>query len=243
MQTLSGSIASRVGEAHSLGASTIAALSLFAANVGVLLIYFVLDLTLYQLIVVYWWEALWIGLFSGLKLLVATLIGDPYENRWVDVSTGGGLLFTLFALAKSSGTFLAIVMLTGVAIVVANEGLTGTPGNDFVAAQVPVLIKCSLLFFVGHGLSFIINFLVLGEFRRARAGALLALPFKRASALLVTIAIAVTAIQAWPGVVSSTGFAATLITIKLAWDYFLHTRERRAFAARGMSHCEVRHVG
>ncbi len=232
MQTLSGSIGSQVGEAHQLGASAVAALSLFAANLGILLLYFVLDLTLYQLVVVYWWEALWIGLFSGLKLLVASLIGDPYENRWVEVSTGGGLLFTVFALAKSSGSFFALVALTGVAIVVAHESLTGTPGNDFVVAQLPVLMKCSLLFLVGHGLSFIINFLLLGEFRRARIGALLVLPFKRALALFATIALAVTAIQTQPGVMSSTVFAALLIAVKLAWDYFLHTRERRAFAAQ-----------
>ena len=96
--------------------------------------------------------------------------------------------------------------------------------------QLPLLLKCSLLFVAGHGLSFIINFLALGEFRRARFTTLLWLPFKRALALFVTIIAALTALQQWPGVLTHTSFAAILIVVKLSWDLFLHWRERRAFA-------------
>ena len=70
------------------GARALAALSLLAANVGFLALFIVFDLTLFELVVVYWLELLWIGLFSGLKLLTASLFGSPYENRWVDVSVG-----------------------------------------------------------------------------------------------------------------------------------------------------------
>ena len=125
-------------------------------------------------------------------------------------------------------------MITGIALVVANEGLTGTPGNDFVAEQGQLLLQCSLLFVVGHGLSFIINFVVLGEFRHARFGTLLWLPFKRALALFVTIAGALTVMQTWPGIFTYTSFAVLLIAVKLAWDWFLHSRERRSFSTRGV---------
>lgn len=230
MQTISGNLALRFGQGAGLGPGAIAALSLFAANVGMLLLFFVLDLTLFQLIVVYWWEALWIGLFSGLKLLTASVFGDPYENRWVDVSKGSGVFFSLVAIVKSGGAFLTLVALAGVALVVAQEALTGTPGNDFVRDNVQLLLICSLMFLIGHGLSFVINFVLLGEFRRARFGALMLHPFKRALALFVTIVAALTATQAWPGLLDATLFAVLLIVIKLAWDYFLHTRERRSFA-------------
>ncbi len=234
MHAFSENVADGIGATHQLGARGVAALSLLAANAGMLFLYFALDLTLFEVVVVYWFEALWVGLFSGLKLLVASVFGDPYENRWIDVSRGSGLFISLFALVKSSGVFLIILVLTGVALVVAQQELTGVNGNDFVREQAPLLLKCSLLFLAGHGLSFIINFLVLGEFRHARIGTLLWLPFKRGLALFVTIAAALTAIQTWPGVLTYTTFAALLIIVKLAWDYFLHTRERHSFSTAGL---------
>jgi hypothetical protein len=233
MHALSDSRTDNIGATHKLGARDVAALGLFAANAGMLFLFFAFDLTLFEVVVVYWFEALWVGLFSGLKLVTASLFGDPYENRWIDVSRGSGLFISLFALVKSSGVFLVILALTGVALVVAQQELTGINGNDFLREQAPLLLKCSLAFLVGHGLSFLINFLVLGEFRHARIGPLLWLPFKRSSALFVTVAAALTAIHTWPGVLTLTTFAALLIVIKLAWDYFLHARERRSFSTAG----------
>jgi len=215
-------------ETYRLGGQTVAGLALIAANAGMLFIYFLYDLTLFQVVLVYWWEALWIGLYSGLKLLTASLIGNPFENRWIDVSRGSGLFITVFSIIKSGVAFLAILVLSGVALVVAQEALTGTPGNDFVGEQGQLLLKCSLVFVVGHGLSFIINFLLLGEFRHARFSTLLWLPFRRSLGLFVTIIAALTAIQTYPGVLTANSFAAILISAKLTWDYFLHRRERRS---------------
>ena len=58
------------------------AVSLLAANLGLLFLYFAYNLSLYQLVVIYWWECLWIGIFSAIKLIVSSLLGDPYENRF-----------------------------------------------------------------------------------------------------------------------------------------------------------------
>ena len=231
MHALNENIADKHGPSHRAGPSSVAALSLVAANTGMLFLYVALDLTLFEVVVVYWFEALWVGLFSGLKLLTASLFGSPYDNRWVEVSWGSSLFFSLFAIVKSAGVFLAILVFTGLALVVAHEGLTGISGDEFVREQGMLLLKCSLLFLIGHGLSFVINFLLRGEFRHARAGTLLWLPFKRSLALFITIVAALTALQTWPGILSYTTFALLLIVVKLTWDYFLHTRERRTFAA------------
>lgn len=226
MHSVSDSIAGLNGETREMGVGSVAALSLFAANAGLLLIYFALDLTLFQLVFVYWWEALWIGLFSGLKLLTASLFGSPFESRWFDISRGGSFLVSLLAIVKAGAAFLALLVLTGVALIVAQQELTGTDGTDFVRDQFGLILKCSLIFLFGHGLSFIVNFLILGEFRHARFGTLLLLPFKRSLALFVAVVASLTAIQAYPGVLSNTTYAALLIAAKLAWDYFLHRRER-----------------
>jgi hypothetical protein len=231
MQGSLDSIADRADAAQPLGPSALAALSLLAANAGMLFLYFWLELTLFELVVVYWFEALWVGLFSGLKLLTASLFGDPFENRWVDVSAGVSILLSLFAIAKSGVAFLFLISVTFVALVVAQQELTGIDGTQFVKGQLPMLLKCSLIFLAGHGLSFVINFLALGEYRRARFVTLLWLPFKRAIALFVTIVAALYAMRQWPGVLTYTSFAAVLIVVKLGWDLLLHWMERRSFKA------------
>ena len=98
--------------AHGFGPRQFALMSLFITNAGMIFLYFALNLTLFQLVVVYWFETLWIGLFAGLRLLTASLFGDPYENRWVDVSPGASFFMSLFAIAKSGGTFFFIFIIT-----------------------------------------------------------------------------------------------------------------------------------
>lgn len=71
-----------------IGRVRIGAVSLVAANAGLAFVYFRFDLTLYQLVLVYRWECLWIGLFSAFKLIVASAIGDPYSNRYVSSTAG-----------------------------------------------------------------------------------------------------------------------------------------------------------
>lgn len=234
MKSVSESEAGLGGATHKLGYSGVAALSLLAANAGLLVLYFLFDLTLFQLVFVYWWEALWIGLFSGLKLLTASLFGSPYENRWIDVSRGSSIFLSVFAILKSAGLFMILLVLTGVALVVAQQELSGTDGTTFVREQGILILQCSLLFFVSHGLSFVINFLVLGEFRRARFGTLLWLPFKRSLALFVTVVASLTVIQAYPGALSMTTYPALLIAVKLVWDFYLHKRERLSFTMLGI---------
>ncbi|MGI9233250.1 MAG: DUF6498-containing protein [Woeseiaceae bacterium] len=233
MQPASDSIAERIGDTHRIGGRSVAALSLIAANTLLLLIYLAFDLTLFQIVVVYWWEALWVGLFSGLKLMTASVFGSPYENRWIGVSRGASFLMSLFVIVKAGGAFLFSLMLTGVALVVAYQELTGTDGSEFVREQGGLILRCSLIFLLSHGVSFVINFLFLGEFRRAKFTTLLWLPFKRSIALFVAIAASVTAIQAYPGILNSTTYAAILIAIKLSWDYVLHRRERFSFTVAG----------
>lgn len=211
-----------------LNAAGLAALSLLFANVGLLFLFFALNLTLFQLVLIYWWEIFWIGIFSGLKLLTASLLGNPYENRVVHFSRGTSLLVSLFAIAKSAGLFFTLLVMTGVGLVAGYEALTGAPGNQFALDQVGLMLQCSLIFAVGHGLSFVVNFVLLGEFRHARFATLLGLPFKRSLGLVLAIAVLLVATQASPGMLSERSFAAILIVAKLGGDYLLHKRERQS---------------
>lgn len=230
MSTFDDIVSPQTGTSHGQGARAFAALSLLAANLGFLALFVVFDLTLFELVVVYWLELLWIGLFSGLKLVTASLFGSPYENRWVEVSTGAAILMSLVAIAKSAGLFFTLLFAAGMGLLLANEALTGVPPGVFVESEALLLLKCSLLFLIGHALSFVINFVVLAEFRHARVVPLLWLPFKRSIALLAIVASGLLAIVNWPALFSATSFALVLIVIKLCADWFLHRRERSTFA-------------
>ncbi len=231
MDAKSGLLPDNKPDSQHIGASGLAAMTLLAANTSMLFIYFALDLTLFQVILVYWWEAFWIGLFGGLKLLTASLFGDPYENKWIHVSRGSSFLISILAIAKSGAAFITMLALTAYALVLAHEALTGIPGNNFMTDQIELILKCSVLFLVGHAISFIINFVLRGEYQHARMSTLIWLPFRRCIALLVTVVAGLIFIVAYPGLLSYTSFALILIGSKLAWDFMLHRRERQTLAS------------
>ena len=210
---------------------TLSVLTLVLANLAFLVLYFVFDLTLFQLAAVYWWECLWIGLFSGLKLVTASLFGDPYENRWVEFSHGANVLTSVVAIVFVAGEFLAIFAILGFAILFAFHALTGIDQGELMRDALGPVLGSSVLFLVGHGLSFVANFLVGGEFRTARAVTLLTLPFTRCLALIGAVVVAFTVAFLLPGFANTAGFVTILVLLKLGWDYLLHKRERRAFAA------------
>lgn len=211
------------------GRAGIGALSLAAANAGLFYIYFRYDLSVYQLVLVYWWECLWVGLFSAFKLIVASVIGDPYGNRYVSTDAGGRVMLSIVLIAAVSSVFASVLGFTGLGILWAGEMLPGSGEADRAINQVGLIVGASLLFLLGHSLSFVVNFLALGEFRRARVGTLLLLPFKRCIALFTCIAIAMIAVVNFPALASATGFAAIVIVLKLLGDLWLHSRERQSF--------------
>ncbi|ANO52667.1 hypothetical protein BA177_17050 [Woeseia oceani] len=208
------------------------AFSLLLANAGLLLIAISYNLSLYQLVLIYWWEGFWIGLFSALKLIVASLIGEPYQNRWVSVSRGSRILVSIILLVKMGTFYFGLLGAVGLGILLAADRLKVANPVDEPVNQVGLIFVSSLLFLISHGLSFVINFLLRGEFRSARASDLILMPFKRCIALYAVIALAYVVVFAVPPLATTTGFAALVVVAKVSWDYFLHVRERREFTAR-----------
>lgn len=205
-------------------------LTLLVVNAAFLVMFLVYDLTLFQVAAVYWWECLWIGVFSALKLIVASIIADPYENRWVHFTAGGRVLASIVAILLVSAEFLGLFFLLGVVITFVFHGLTGIDQGELMRSALGPVIGSSVLFLIGHGVSFVVNFLCGREYRNARALTLLALPFKRCIALIAAVVVAFVSAWLLPGFANTTGFVMLLIVFKLAWDYALHVRERRAFA-------------
>lgn len=209
----------------------IGAISLIAANTAVLWLYFAYDITLFQLVLVYWCECVWIGVFSAVKLIVASAIGDPYQNRWADISPGSAFLMSIFVIFMASSTFFSLIGLVLMAILFANDALTlGTPG-DAAINHIGLVFGVSLFLMAAHAISLVANFLVYGEYKTVRVGTLVALPFKRCLALLFMIAASIVFVALVPTFANTTSFAVAVIVLKVLWDILLHIGERRSFAS------------
>jgi Family of unknown function (DUF6498) len=102
------------------------------------------------------------------------------------------------------------------------------PGDD-IMNHISLVLGTSFLLMTAHALSFVTNFLILGEFRTAKVGALVALPFKRSLALLFTILVSLACVALLPRFSSTAAFAVLVIFLKSLWDLWLHYSERRDF--------------
>jgi hypothetical protein len=213
-----------------VGRLGLGAISLIIANTGLLTLYFGYDVTLYQLVLVYWCECVWIGVFSAIKLIVASITGDPYENRWADVSAGAALFASLFVIIFSSMAFFMLLGMMLMSILFAADVLALSSPNDSMYNHVGLVLGASFLLMAGHAVSLIVNFIVLGEYKTARVRTLVALPFHRSLALLVAILVSIAFVTYIPGFANTSAFAVPIILLKLFWDIRLHQKERRAFA-------------
>lgn len=212
-----------------LGSLGFGALCLVAANIGVLVLYFAYELSLFQLVFVFWCECLWVGFLSALKLVVASVIGSPYENGWASVSRGAALFMSIIVIAFAGGTFLSLLGMTLMMFLAAIETLPQSLNADDGLEVVTVGLGVSMLLLASHSISFVINFLLAGEFRAARVLDLAVLPFKRCLALLVAMITSFAVIAFVPILANTAGFAAVVIVLKLLWDLRLHLKERHAF--------------
>ena len=209
---------------------SISAISLVIANAGVLSIFLIYDVSLFQLVLVYWCECLWIGVFSAIKLIVASLVGDPYENRWAHVSPGSALFLSIIVIVSSSGAFFSLLGITLMSILFANDALQLSTASDQMHQHIGLVLGASLLLLASHGISLVANFLLLGEYKLARVGMLVALPFKRCAALFLMILISIVFVALVPAFANTFAFAAVIIVLKVFWDLGLHAIERRDFA-------------
>ncbi len=203
----------------------LSAFALLLANALLLAMYFLFDLELFQLVVVYWVECLWIGVFSALKLIVASIAGSPYENRYVGFSPGAAVVTSVLAIGFIAAEFLAVFVIVGFALSFAHEALT-PDGDGFLFTNMGLILGGSFLLLASHAVSFVANFLIGKEYRTARVVPLLLLPFTRCLALFGAIILALIIAKLVPALSNTAGFAIVLIVFKLAWDLRLHRRER-----------------
>jgi hypothetical protein len=195
------------------------------ANGIVLMLFFYFDLSVLQLAFVLWWECVWIGLISWLKLLVVGLVGDPFGNRFVEFTRGSTILITLIGLGFVAVKYFAVLGGIALMMIGISVELTGEDGSTLFAQLIDPGLAVALWLLASHAVAFVIDFLLGGGFRRTSWIAVVGWSYARVGALIVAIIGALIWVAKHPESVYL--FAAILVLIKLAADSLLTLVEAR----------------
>lgn len=219
MRTLAGDKLVRTGAS---------AIVLVAANAGVLFLYLAYDLAIAELLTVYWGEALAIGLFCLAKTGTAAAIGDPHRGPGGRPQGAMRLLRSIGTVSLVAVQCIALFALVGFAVTEFHARFAAAGVDEALSADSRIVAGLALLLLIGHAFSFCVNFLALGEYKTARARALIALPAVRCLALAVAVAGSFAGALLAPEATAGWAFGLIVIMIKTVLDYRLHLRERRA---------------
>lgn len=199
--------------------------SVLLANIGVLLFYFYFDLSLLQLVFVYWWECVWIGAFAWLKMLVVSIFAKPFDTRRVSVSRGLAFLLTLITLSFVAGKYLGLLGLIALAVAGVAVEVLGYDGVDLLQEMIDPVLVVSLWLLLSHLFLFVARFLLGGEFRSARYFGLIGWSYARCGTLLLAMIAGLIFIALFPE--HAQLFAAVLIVVKFCGDCLLTQVEMR----------------
>ncbi len=103
------------------------------------------------------------------------------------------------------------------------------PGSVVTGPDPGAIAFAALALFIGHGASFLFNYLGRGEYRQVSAAGLMFAPYGRLVILHLTILLGAFAIMV---VGAPVGAIAVLVALKTAMDLGFHLREHRNVAAR-----------
>lgn len=197
-------------------------IGVLAANAAVLFIALARDLSLIEILLVYCCESVWIAVFGALRLIVASILGDPYQNRWVELSRGSSLLASIVIIFMVCSTFIWIPGVAFGSVLYAEHVISANGSNIDDLRHIRLVLGASLVFLGSHTLSFLAGFLAMGEFRLARVGDLLLFPLKRSLALLGSIVAGVAAIVLLPDIAGTMVFVLIVVVLKLVLDFRLY---------------------
>jgi hypothetical protein len=202
------------------------AISLIVGNLGALYYSFIWDFSLYQVVVMFMTECVWIGAFSALRLIVASLFSRPYDTKNVGVSPGISLLISGFLIWTLGARFFALIGAILVSLVFVGWKFGDLSGVGMFVEIAGAAILASFPLLIGHTAWFFWDFLIQGEYRTARPGELLERPFVGCRGLLAAIAVALGATVLLPGLATTSAFAILVILGKAALDVRVYLRER-----------------
>lgn len=207
---------------------------LIVVNLAIALCVLSRELGYYQLILIYWCETVIIALSNVGRLFVVFLFGEPF-GRWVDAGSWITRLVSAvvvgFLFAATFGYFALAPGFLAAMVPFFLFGPQKTGGGEVVWKALgtvgPVVWAsvCGLL--VSHGVSFLLNFLIRREYKKARVLFLLFWPYARMAGLYLVIALGLVVARVQPVLARSTVFAVTIVLAKLTADLAMHRFEHQ----------------
>jgi uncharacterized protein DUF6498 len=210
---------------------------LIAANLVVAAVTLLRGWGFYEIIIVYWCEAMIIGGYNMARMVMVGLAGEPF-GKMIDAGSLPTRLFVLFlALGFFAAKFGGFALATGMLVAAvpaflaqahdaaANEiwhGLRAVAGGVAIAV---------IVLFISHGISFVMNYLVRREYENANLLVLMFWPYVRMSLVVTALAAGLMAAKLFPALDTSTAFGVVIVLVKTAADLVMHQVEH-AWLAR-----------
>jgi hypothetical protein len=197
-------------------------LALIAANLFPLLGVFLFHWEVFPLLLLFWCENVIIGFFNAVKMLIA---GPGEATQWATKF----FLVPFFCFHYGMFTFVHGIFILEIfgGKTRLSESFPG-PHTFIEAVRTNQLTWAILGLFASHAISFAHNFIIGGEFRRARTDALMGQPYGRIFILHFTILLGGFLMMALHS--PAVGLA-LLVTLKILLDLRGHLKEREKFAS------------
>lgn len=206
--------------------------SLIAVNLIVAFVVIFQKWGYYSVLLIYWVEAMIIGLYGLGRMCVACWFGEPFGKR-IGVKDGASrlalsLVLGGFYILKFGGFALGLGVLVALAPGFLADGASSqkwtevTRGLNAVGAGVAIV---AALLFISHGISFVSNFLRRREYKKSNVIVLLFGPYVRMILVLVVLAAGFGVTVIFPALYRTTAFAAGIVLVKLLADAVSHALE------------------
>ena len=210
---------------------------LIAANLAVAAITLFRGWGFYEIIIVYWCEAMIIGGYTVARMIMVGLAGAPF-GKWIDAGNVPTRLFLLvvalgFFAVKFGGFALGTGLL--VAAVPAFLGQAHDAGTREIwhglRAVASGVAIASVVLFISHGVSFVMNFMLRREYENTNLIVLMFWPYVRMSLVSAVLAAGLLVAAFIPALDTSATFGVAIVAVKTAADLLMHQIEH-AWLAR-----------
>ena len=116
------------------------------------------------------------------------------------------------------------------AIVVGISEFTGSDVHDVLVDSGKAIILSRTALLLGHAISFVVDFLIRGEYRTVRPMTLLFWPYVKCLSLLMAIVATFVVIANYPAAADLTSVSVLIVGFKLGADLLIYRNERRRFS-------------
>jgi len=170
-------------------------------------------------------------------MVPVALAGNPL-GKSIEVSAGGRIFLLFVALgffiAKFGGFALGMGLLIAMVPTLLDHAHGGGTRDIWhgMRAVGPGVAIAAAVYFVSHGVSFVMNFLVRREYENANLIALLFWPYVRMSLVVAAQAAGLVLAALFPALDTSLTFGVAVVLVKTAADYVMHLVEHALFSRK-----------